>query len=277
MQNVAGEIENEHIYLMQVLEPTDDDKDAFSVKDLLWNSMACGYKFSPDKTCHHCHIAASDSRLLQMKFFVTVPAVLPICFQRVQPGCNRPIKTRIVLDLTMDMSRVIGGTDGVTSIMYTIKSWVIWTGRTVLSGHYMASIRNGENTVLEIDDTRIMEKNLSVVLGDKKTQKRVKMAMYVREECTRNAELTVNKLDVSLESREDIANIVMGECVGPTELVVREEILGTVMGGNMSGQVIDCFLSRIATKTSKKVVCFNSYLYTELSCGNIEKAVVKEQ
>ena len=34
-KNVAGEIENEHIYLMQVLEPTDDDEGAFSVKNLL--------------------------------------------------------------------------------------------------------------------------------------------------------------------------------------------------------------------------------------------------
>ena len=72
-----------------------------------------------------------------------------------------------------------------------------------------------------------------------------------------------------------IANIVVGEYVGPIELVVREEILGIVMGRNMSSQVIDCFLLRIATKTSKKVVCFNSYLYTELACGNIEKDVVK--
>ena len=67
----------------------------------------------------------------------------------------------------------------------------------------MAFMHNGENSVLEIDDIRMTEKNLLVVLGDKKTQKRVKMAIDVREGFTRNAELTANKLDVSLGTSLD--------------------------------------------------------------------------
>ncbi len=143
----------------------------------------------------------------------------------------------------MDLARLTGGTNSESSINYKIYAWVLWTGRKVTSVHYTAYIRNGEQTVLEIDDERIKEKGLLSMINDKRIQSGVKMAIYVREQCTLEDKLDRSKLNLTLESLYDMENILKGNYCGPTGLVDRQDLLRATLGENLNGQIIDAFFS----------------------------------
>eukprot|EP00794_Sanderia_malayensis_P014036 gene14036-15495_t len=269
--HTSGKIEDENSILAQVLQGERDVK--YNLKDLLWNSLACGYEFSEDIKCPSCKTAAADSKILNFKGLLEAPVFLPVTLERVNAGSTIPISTRVEIPLVLDMGKSIAG--AYSEVIYEFFALIKWCGRRVTSGHYTAYVRDGEATVRVIDDNRIYTKDLKV-LNDRATQKGVKMLFYIRKDCRTKENLPNDKLAVSIEERIDISNIVMNDGIRMTGLLGREDITSTLRGARLNGQTLDACLQTLALQDGKDIICFNSYLFELLQNNDITKAVVKK-
>eukprot|EP00794_Sanderia_malayensis_P018543 gene18543-20404_t len=252
-RHTSGKIEDENSILAQVLQGERDVK--YNLKDLLWNSLACGYEFSEDIKCPSCKTAAADSKILNFKGLLEAPVFLLVTLERVNAGSIIPISTRVEIPLVMDMGKSIAGT--YSEVIYEFFALIKWCGRRVTSGHYTAYVRDGEATVRVIDDNRIHTKDLKV-LNDRAKQKGVKMLFYVRKDCRTKENLPNDKLAVSIEERINISNIVMNDGIRMMGLLGREDIISTLRGARVNGQTLDACLQTLALQDGKDIICFNS-------------------
>ncbi len=254
--------------LVQVLDS--DSNTVYNLKDLIWNSTACSYEFSPDISCSNCQTKPSDSKLLTFKCLIEAPVVVPITL-----GTTLPIKTKVKLPLELDMVRLVGGTDVAQELQYELYAWIKWEGRRVTSGHYVAYIRDSETTVKLVNDERIIRKDLSTAIEDPNVQKGVKMAFYIRKDCLTTADLPASALNLSLEARFDLEQILNGDIKKTTGLLARNDVFSVMAGKLLNGQTIDSFLYYITLQQKRKIICLNSYVFEKLLLGDVENSVVQ--
>eukprot|EP00794_Sanderia_malayensis_P019323 gene19323-21247_t len=268
-KHASGKIETANSILLPVLNAKWDVK--HELKDMLCNALACGYEFSPDIKCSHCTTPAEDSKLLNFQSLLEAPVFLPLMLQRVTPGTNVPMSTRVQIPPTLDLTCLIAG-DG-TSLEYEIFAWIKWSGWRVTSGHYTAYVCDGETTVRVFDDRNTHATDMNTILNDRLTQKGVKMLFYVRKECMTEENFINERLALSIEDCRDISLILLNERK-MTGLIGRPDIISMLKGGVLNGQVLDACLQTLVSHDKKEILCWNSYLFKLLRNNKAENAVV---
>ena len=275
-RQVSGHIEKDSSVKLQILESKEDA--AYSLQDLLWNSMACSYEYSPDVSCNGCQTKASSSKQPSCRSFLHPRAVLPITLQRVFAGTERPVKTRIDIPVDMDLSRLVGGCNTAAGMTYSLYAWVVWFGRKVSSGHCVSYIRDATNTVRFVDDEKVKKLNLGRTLNDREIQKGVKMLFYVREDCTRPAAIEDDVFDVLPEAKEDFLNLINGDTEKALGFIKADDIASVMAGDMLNSTVIDAFFSKASDEataaTKRSVQCLNSYFFSQLQKGEIDSKPV---
>ena len=124
-------------------------------------------------------------------------------------GTNRPIATNVQADVEIDLACLVGGWDDRYELKYTLVGFIVWKGRTVDRGHYVAYLREQGNYAVKLDDAYV-----SRALSQQESKSGLlKLALYVRNDCLKNKDGLAESLSVLADAKTDMELILKGHLI----------------------------------------------------------------